>query len=399
MTTSSTATKPIPVLLCVSGMSPAIITETFYALAKRKNNPFIAQKLVIVTTQKGEEQIQDDLLNSGRFSRMCTQNNWPEPHLEIKKVYKGKAVLNDVFNEDDFNALADTVMNAIRELIIVNGDGKPVYQIHASLAGGRKTMSYYLGQAMNIFGRPNDKLSHVLLKSDYELNISNFFFPYQPEALLTKDKPPLPSTLSANADDIVSLTEFPVIRLSSHVNMARFNNPKLHFSEILQAIDDEQNGIVAPIKFTLGKYNKDGREVSFGFDKIKLSPENLAVLLWLGWRAHRGYEEVFLTIDNKERMINQYYLEFIKVTYYVQNGLDKVALAEYTLDEKTETLAEKKIKKLAPKLSKVHTALQSVSGLYAIKEPSKDSNSGYYRLTADALSKEDFLALDNFMKQ
>ena len=180
MTTPSTATKPIPVLLCVSGMSPAIITETFYALAKRKNNPFIAQKLVIVTTQKGEEQIQDDLLNSGRFSRMCTQNNWPEPHLEIKKVYKGKAVLNDVFNEDDFNALADTVMNAIRELIIVNGDGKPVYQIHASLAGGRKTMSYYLGQAMNIFGRPNDKLSHVLLKSDYELNISNFFYPYQP---------------------------------------------------------------------------------------------------------------------------------------------------------------------------------------------------------------------------
>ena len=190
-----------------------------------------------------------------------------------------------------------------------------------------------------------------------------------------------------------------MIRLSSHVNMARFNNPKLHFSEILQAIDDEQNGIVAPMKFTLGKYNKDGREVSFGFDKIKLSPENLAVLLWLGWRAHRGYEEVFLTIDNKERTINQYYLEFIKVTYYVQNGLDKVALAEYTLDEKTETLAEKQIKKLAPKLSKVHTALQSVSGLYAIKDPSKDSNLGYYRFTADALSKEDFLALDNFMNQ
>jgi CRISPR-associated protein (TIGR02584 family) len=374
--------------------------DDFNALAdKRKNNPFIAQKLVIVTTKKGKEQIQQDLVNNGRFSRMCIQNDWPEPHLEIKKVCKGKIVLDDVYNEDDFNALADTVMNAIRELIIVNDDGKPVYQIHASLAGGRKTMSYYLGQAMNIFGRPNDKLSHVLLKPEYELKVSNFFYPYQPEALLTKDKPPMPSTLSPDADDIVSLTEFPVIRLSSQVNMARFNNPKLHFSEILQAIDDEQNGIVAPMKFTLGKYNKDGREVSFGFDKIKLSPENLAVLLWLGWRAHHGYKDVYLTIDNKERTINQYYLEYIKVAYYVQNGLDKVALDEYELEENTETLAEKQIKKLAPKLSKVHTALQSVSGLYAIKDPTKDSNSGYYRLTADALSIEDFLAVDNFMKQ
>jgi hypothetical protein len=35
MTINSTATRPIPVLLCVSGMSPAIITETFYALAHR----------------------------------------------------------------------------------------------------------------------------------------------------------------------------------------------------------------------------------------------------------------------------------------------------------------------------------------------------------------------------
>lgn len=46
--------------------------------------------------------------------------------------------------------------------------------IHLSLAGGRKTMSYYAGQAMNLVARPQDRLSHVIL-SDKRFEFSPDF--------------------------------------------------------------------------------------------------------------------------------------------------------------------------------------------------------------------------------
>lgn len=63
-----------PVLLCVSGLNPAIITETFYALAKRPHHPFIAHELAIITTGKGKREIDQQLRESGRFTTMCERN-------------------------------------------------------------------------------------------------------------------------------------------------------------------------------------------------------------------------------------------------------------------------------------------------------------------------------------
>ena len=45
----------------------------------------------------------------------------------------------------------------------------------ASIAGGRKTMTFLLGYAMSLYARPNDTLSHVLVDEPYES--SDFFYP------------------------------------------------------------------------------------------------------------------------------------------------------------------------------------------------------------------------------
>ncbi len=418
MTTTISNTAPIPVLLCVSGMSPAIISETFYALAKRAKDPFIAQKIAVVTTAKGMIEIQEKLLDSKVFDAMCQQNQWPVPEWDIRAVKRNGVALDDVFNEDDFNDLADTVMNTIRDytkkqpqpdkpkkprrkkgdpVVVVEEDEsekQPLpdqYRIHASLAGGRKTMSYYLGQAMNIFGRPQDRLSHVLLKEGFENKVSNFYYPYQPESLVDRDNKPL--SLSPCADDIVSLTEFPVISLKSNVNMARFENQTLHFSEILQAINDEQNKVIHPIQFKLGKYHKsNSREVVFGFDKAELAPENLAVLLWLAWRAHHKKAEVHLSLDSKNSALKSYYKELMTIEHYVRYGVEtRVSLADFLNDEVMQDT--QKIKKLlAPKISDTAMALKNVSSVYDIK-PKRS----YYALAAQALSEPDFRALDDFM--
>ena len=39
----------------------------------------------------------------------------------------------------------------------------PQASLHVSIAGGRKTMGFYVGYALSLFGRAQDRLSHVLV--------------------------------------------------------------------------------------------------------------------------------------------------------------------------------------------------------------------------------------------
>jgi len=52
--------------------------------------------------------------------------------------------------------------------------------LHCSLAGGRKTMGLYLGFALQLYGRPDDALSHVLVHPP-ELEMDSAFFYPPPE--------------------------------------------------------------------------------------------------------------------------------------------------------------------------------------------------------------------------
>jgi CRISPR-associated protein NE0113 (Cas_NE0113) len=48
--------------------------------------------------------------------------------------------------------------------------------LHVSIAGGRKTMGFYLGYALSLFGRAQDRLSHVLVSPQFE-TLPEFFYP------------------------------------------------------------------------------------------------------------------------------------------------------------------------------------------------------------------------------
>ena len=62
------------ILLCVAGLSPQVVTETLYALAKREN-PFIATEIHIITTAEGANRIRLTLLENDpqeqHFYRLC----------------------------------------------------------------------------------------------------------------------------------------------------------------------------------------------------------------------------------------------------------------------------------------------------------------------------------------
>ncbi|MCX7088679.1 MAG: CRISPR-associated ring nuclease Csm6 [Methylococcales bacterium] len=84
--------------------------------------------------------------------------------------------------------------------------------IHVSIAGGRKTMGYYLGYALSLFGRTQDRLSHVLVSDGYEGH-PDFYYPSKKSRVIyTRDNRPL-DTQAAK----IALAEIPFVRLRNDI--------------------------------------------------------------------------------------------------------------------------------------------------------------------------------------
>ncbi len=65
--------------------------------------------------------------------------------------------------EADNAAVADFITEEVREIT-----ADPNASLHVSIAGGRKTMGFYVGYALSLFGRAQDRLSHVLVPPAFE---------------------------------------------------------------------------------------------------------------------------------------------------------------------------------------------------------------------------------------
>jgi hypothetical protein len=77
-----------------------------------------------------------------------------------------------------------------------------------SIAGGRKTMGYYAGYALTLFGRPQDRLSHVLVSEEFENN-RDFYFPtIKRQIIYSKKNKPLDTSKA-----IVTLAQIPFVQL------------------------------------------------------------------------------------------------------------------------------------------------------------------------------------------
>lgn len=88
---------------------------------------------------------------------------------DIKVPKSNGRELDDSRSLDDNQAIADFIIDEVRALTSDENT-----QLHASIAGGRKTMTFFLGYAMSLFGRTQDRLSHVLVSEPYE-NLPDFF--------------------------------------------------------------------------------------------------------------------------------------------------------------------------------------------------------------------------------
>ena len=169
-------------------------------------------------------------------------------------------------------------------------------------------MSYYMGQVMSIFGRPTDFLSHVLVSDTFERPGLNFYYPHQEETLqiINRDKTFSHFDGSAHDSDILNLSEFPVLPVSSQANLSRFLHSGLRFNQILDAARDELNAVVKPIEYSYGTSNID---VSFGYDPRPFA--NITLKLYLirksgesGTDVYRSFTRVYVVFCNWDKPNN-----------------------------------------------------------------------------------------------
>lgn len=202
-------------LISVAGLTPQVVTETVQAHAEATPR-FVADDLHILTTTAGRERAIATLPgDSGWLAAL--RRDYPDYQLpeyaldrslHIHLVAGPNGPLDDIRTNDDNIYLANAVAQLVRDL--TEADDR---QVNVSIAGGRKTMSFWLGYALSIFGRRQDRASHVLVTPAFE-SCPNFFFkPKQPRTIEDRHGNQLNT-----ADATIELGEIPFVRLRPRLN-------------------------------------------------------------------------------------------------------------------------------------------------------------------------------------
>jgi CRISPR-associated protein (TIGR02584 family) len=194
------AAPPSTVLFAVVGMSPAVLTETVWALAHRRPR-VLPERVVVLTTRKARASIERELLAPPSDQPQALPV-WDElrHHLrarpgqlrfgatpeDIRVVTRLDPVtgrsseLDDITSPEDNLALGNALLENLRPFT-----ENPRVRLIASLAGGRKTMSALLYACMSLIGREGDEITHVLVNEPYDGPLQpRFYFPGQSAAPL-----------------------------------------------------------------------------------------------------------------------------------------------------------------------------------------------------------------------
>lgn len=337
-------------LICVTGLTPQVITETVYALIREHQagrDQRIPDEVRVITTTEGRDRIRASLFETngghGYFSHLC-RDYGIDPN-SIRFDEEGIQVItdtergerSDVIDEGDNLAAADAILEAVR-----SATAEPGSQVHVSLAGGRKTMGFYAGYALSLHARPQDRLSHVLVNPPFESHPSFFYPPPEPTTLILPGSNDTISTAEAQ----VRLADLPFVRLRDELGDA-LDYEGLSFRE---SVDRAQQAL-KPAELCI---DVEQRRVWLQGQEVRLSPTQF---VWLTWFALRAYHSK-PPIAFDEAALN----ELAGVIEWLE-GEGNGPLAERVANARDELLNEGGTNYFHRNLSRLNHALSERSGL------------------------------------
>jgi len=300
------------VLVAVSGQTPAIITETLWALERRFATR--VDEIRVITTSQGRDTISSRLFGlDGEFSRFCIDYEIPSGRIAFsqKSIYvlkdTGGQDLEDIrTGEDNVNA-ANQVFNFISEWCKRQDEC-----LLCSVAGGRKTLGIYLAMSLMMCGRSQDKLYHVLVSPAFETGVPDFFYPPPQERFYSRMKKTDSGFVSdsiSSEEAEVELAEIPFLRLRELTGQA------IPFDKgYTAAVAETQllmNYLQSPPMLTL---ELETRTVKIGHFEFRLSRQLAAVyglflLEFNGLGAEGAIESLFdkrSLLSDLERQIDRF---------------------------------------------------------------------------------------------
>lgn len=262
------------ILLAVTGLTPQVVTETLYALHDQGEQ--LPSAVHILTTAEGCQRARLTLINDGWLARFChdyhlQQPEFTETSIHVLQQTNGEP-LADIRTQADNRAMADAITEWIRTFT-----ADPHTDLHVSIAGGRKTMGFYAGYALSLYGRARDRLSHVLVSPDYESH-PQFYYPTPYSHVIYGNDPSRKPLDTQNAE--VMLADIAFVRLRHGLDQALLEG-KASFS---QSVAAAQQALGPPHLII----NPKPRQFIAHGKPVKLSPADLAFYLWLLDRQQTG---------------------------------------------------------------------------------------------------------------
>ena len=321
------------ILLLVTGGTPQIITETIWALAcdPQHNEQWVPDEVHIISTRYGLNEVKNKLLGKDKILTRMKNEYAQIANLRLEENFlhcftdqEGNE-LEDLRTPEENEFAANLICEKIRHF---SSDEK--VSLHVSIAGGRKTMGFYAGYALSLYGRAQDRMSHVLVDEKFEKGI-NFYYPSKNENDFIIDREN--KTIGLSKDANVWLAQIPFVRLKEAVKDKHQLKGEDSFSTVVHKINESFNDVKLKILV-------HSREVVIN-DKFvikNLAPREFAMLHWFADLRKKGFDGIVAPtkkINSKDippqeakyiaqlsEQFKQYYEEF-KNTDDIQLDVDK----------------------------------------------------------------------------
>ncbi len=270
------------ILFLVTGMTPQIITETLWALACDPENEdkWIPDEIHVMSTEQGLNQIRERLINKENLKKLINDYQLKPILFDdscLHSIHKNGHVLPDLKTPEDNQLAGDAICAQIRQFTQQDD-----VSLHVSIAGGRKTMGFYAGYALSLYGRSQDRMSHVLVEDTFE-TIPDFYYP-TPESSFVTDR----NGKVWNAKDAkVWLANIEFVRMKDAIKERHQLRSHDSFSEVVHKINASFNHVSLKINV-----HNQTIVINNQFEIDNLSPREFAMLHWFADRRKNSKEGI-----------------------------------------------------------------------------------------------------------
>ncbi|MEW6006309.1 MAG: CRISPR-associated ring nuclease Csm6 [Stygiobacter sp.] len=291
------------ILICVSGLTPQIVTESLFCLAVKEKIPI--HEVYVITTTRGRDVIL------GKDSHPSTPKSPLKKEIEnLCEKYKLKMPLfkeNDnhiiVAKEEsielpDIRSDKDNILfpNKVCDFLRTK-TSDPYNVLFCSITGGRKSMSVHMANALSLFAREEDRLIHVLTKEENEFK---GFYPMNKK----------------EAKDL-QIADIPFVRLRSLLSNELKGSEllKSKFDEIVEYTQSQLKALAPSNKMII---DIERRELRFGNDSVTFEPMEFLFYYFFVDSKMKGNNKISVhnfTSDETRIQFIEYYNEFFPNIY------------------------------------------------------------------------------------